>query len=73
MMGPADDLHGGGLLPSYRDATAPRDWLALVAPYVPSADLARLCCVSRRFYHQFAPRLWNDPFGVICKPARYHG
>ncbi|KAK3906469.1 hypothetical protein C8A05DRAFT_40741 [Staphylotrichum tortipilum] len=50
-MDPADEHHRGGLLPSYREATEPLDWLALVAPYVPSADLSWLCLVSRRFYH----------------------
>jgi hypothetical protein len=53
-------------LPSYQDATARPDWLALVAPYLSVREYARLCLVSQRFYHEFAPRLWNDPFAVIC-------
>ncbi|KAK3320713.1 hypothetical protein B0T19DRAFT_430250 [Cercophora scortea] len=46
--------------PSYQDAIRRLDWLEIVAPYVSARELARLCRVSKRFYHQFAPRLWND-------------
>ncbi|KAL2174358.1 uncharacterized protein P884DRAFT_332042 [Thermothelomyces heterothallicus CBS 202.75] len=52
-------------LPSYRAATTRPDWLALVAPYVRINDYASLCLVSRHFYRQFAPRLWNDPLAVM--------
>lgn len=52
-------------LPSYQDAITRPDWLELVAPYIPPRDYPRLCLVSQRFYHQFAPRLWNDPFAII--------
>ncbi|KAH6620656.1 hypothetical protein B0J18DRAFT_430348 [Chaetomium sp. MPI-SDFR-AT-0129] len=54
-------------LPSYQDATARPDWLELVAPWLPLRDYPRLCLVSRRFYGQFAPRLWNDPLGMVCR------
>ncbi|KAK3683888.1 hypothetical protein B0T22DRAFT_264782 [Podospora appendiculata] len=47
--------------PSYQDAIRQLDWLEIVAPYIYAGELARLCLVSKRFYHQFAPRLWNDP------------
>jgi hypothetical protein len=62
-----------GMLPSYQDATTRPDWLDLVAPYIPIGQYARLCLVSRRFYHQFAPRLWNDPVAVICLLKPDHG
>ncbi|KAK4248592.1 hypothetical protein C7999DRAFT_40216 [Corynascus novoguineensis] len=52
-------------LPSYQDATTRPDWLALVAPYMRVRDYTRLCLVSRRFYRQFAPPLWNDPLAVL--------
>ncbi|EAQ86983.1 hypothetical protein CHGG_08236 [Chaetomium globosum CBS 148.51] len=42
-------------LPSYQDAITRPDWLELVAPYIPPRDYPRLCLVSQRFYHQFAP------------------
>ncbi|KAK3298018.1 uncharacterized protein B0H64DRAFT_416838 [Chaetomium fimeti] len=42
-------------LPSYQDAITRPDWLDLVAPYIPPREYSRLCLVSRRFYHQFAP------------------
>ena len=51
-------------LPSYQEATKRPDWLELVALHVPIQEYARLCLVSKRFYHQFAPRLWNDPLVV---------
>jgi hypothetical protein len=60
-------------LPSYQEATKRPDWLALVAPYVPIRDYARLCLVSKRFFDEFAPRLWNDPFAVICMQNPHHG
>lgn len=47
--------------PSYQDATKRPDWLELAAEYIPLREYARLCLVARRFYHQFGPRLWNDP------------
>lgn len=47
-------------LPSYHEATARPDWLALAAPYVAWADLASLCLVCRRAWALFAPRLWAD-------------
>ncbi|KAH6613305.1 hypothetical protein F5144DRAFT_587268 [Chaetomium tenue] len=52
-------------LPSYQDAITRPDWLEFVAPYIPPRDYPRLCLVSQRFYHQFAPRLWNDPFAIV--------
>ncbi|KAL2116357.1 hypothetical protein VTJ04DRAFT_8524 [Mycothermus thermophilus] len=54
-------------LPTYEEATARPDWLTLVAPYIPLRDYAGLCRVSRRFYCEFAPRLWADPLTVICR------
>lgn len=48
-------------LPSYEEAVTGGHWLDLVAPYVALQDYSKLCRVSRRFYDQFAPRLWNDP------------
>ncbi|KAK4122564.1 hypothetical protein N657DRAFT_620440 [Parathielavia appendiculata] len=64
-------MDSSGLLPSYEDATTSPDWLDLVAPYIPIQQYASLCVVSKRFYHQFARRLWNDPITVICllKPS----
>jgi hypothetical protein len=55
----------GVLPPSYQDAMKRPDWLHVVAPYVSISDYARLCLVDKRFYHQFAPRLWNDPLAVL--------
>lgn len=52
-------------LPSYQEAIGRPDWLPLVAPYVPIRDYARLCRVSRRFYAQFAGRLWKDPLSAV--------
>lgn len=52
-------------LPSYREATAKLDWLCLVAPYVAFPDYAALCLVSRRFWHVFAPRLWENLFRSV--------
>jgi hypothetical protein len=66
-------MHHAGLLPSYQEATTRPDWLTLVAPYIPVKDYARLCLVSKRFYEQFAPRLWNDPFAVIRMLTPAHG
>jgi hypothetical protein len=60
----ADHADHGVLPPSYQDAVKPLDWLDVVAPYVPIREYARLCLVDKRFYRQFAPRLWNDPFAV---------
>ncbi|KAJ2903416.1 hypothetical protein MKZ38_009993 [Zalerion maritima] len=47
-------------LPSYSEAIS-ADWLPIVAPYVPAKYYAVLCLVSRRWYEEFAPRLWRDP------------
>ncbi|KAI1769915.1 hypothetical protein F4818DRAFT_308488 [Hypoxylon cercidicola] len=52
-------------LPSYEEAVASLDWLDLVATYVPVADWPRCCLVDRRFYCQFAPRLWQDPLVIV--------
>ncbi|XXG96392.1 hypothetical protein Hte_002674 [Hypoxylon texense] len=52
-------------LPSYEDAVASPDWLDLVATYIPIADWPRCCLVDKRFYHQFAPRLWQDPLVTV--------
>lgn len=64
--GPFAEDAGTAYLPSYQDATTRPDWLALVAPYVPVREYARLCLVCRRFYRQFAPRLWNDPLAAAA-------
>ncbi|KAI0025296.1 hypothetical protein F4780DRAFT_768497 [Xylariomycetidae sp. FL0641] len=52
-------------LPSYSEATTTPDWLALVAPCVPSRSWPACCLVDRRFYQHFAPLLWQDPLVVI--------
>jgi hypothetical protein len=65
--------HGTAYLPSYEDATIRPNWLQLVAPYLPVREYARLCLVSRRFYHQFAPRLWNDPLTAAALIHRDNG
>ncbi|CAK7272730.1 hypothetical protein SEPCBS119000_005277 [Sporothrix epigloea] len=52
-------------LPSYAEAVSGGHWLDLVAPYVAIQDYSKLCRVSRRFYDQFAPRLWSDPLQSI--------
>lgn len=52
-------------LPSYQEAVARSDWLEIAGPYVPVRDYASLCLVSRRFYNQFAPRLWIDPIRMV--------
>lgn len=52
-------------LPSYEDAISSPDWLDLVAVYIPVVDWLRCCLVDRRFYGQFAPRLWQDPLVTI--------
>lgn len=56
-------------LPSYHEATARPDWICLVAPYVPFGDYRSLCLVSRRFWGEFAPRLW----GNLLRSARLAG
>ncbi len=61
------------LPPSYQEATTRPDWLALVAPYMPFQDYFRLIRVSKRFYQQFAPRLWNDPFALMRMLKQHHG
>jgi hypothetical protein len=52
-------------LPSYEEATARPDWLELVAPYVHHTDYWRLSLVNRRFWHIFAPRIWNSPLKFV--------
>ncbi|EHK48787.1 hypothetical protein TRIATDRAFT_158152 [Trichoderma atroviride IMI 206040] len=49
------------VLPSYQQATSRGDWLRLAAPYVAFTDYPALCCVNRRFWSVFAPRIWRDP------------
>lgn len=49
------------VLPSYQQATSRGDWLRLAAPYVAFTDYPALCCVNRRFWAVFAPRIWRDP------------
>ncbi|KAK1761257.1 hypothetical protein QBC47DRAFT_456887 [Echria macrotheca] len=51
--------------PSYQEATGPADWLTIIAPKIPPRSYVSLCLVSKRFYRQFAPRLWNDPLAII--------
>ncbi|KAI1456479.1 hypothetical protein F4805DRAFT_432125 [Annulohypoxylon moriforme] len=53
------------ILPSYEDAISNPDWLDLVADYVPAIYWTRCCLVDHRFYHRFAPRLWQDPLVTI--------
>ncbi|KAK0651499.1 hypothetical protein B0T16DRAFT_453957 [Cercophora newfieldiana] len=57
--------------PSYIEATQRPDWLRIVAPYILPRYYASLCLVSRRFYRQFAPLLWNDPIAVARQLRRY--
>lgn len=52
-------------LPSYNEATQPRDWLDTVAPYIDVRDYTNLCLVSRRFYARFALRIWKDPLSTV--------
>ncbi|KAI0095644.1 hypothetical protein F4814DRAFT_181462 [Daldinia grandis] len=52
-------------LPSYERATTAPDLLDLVVSYIPAKDWPRCCLVDRRFYRQFAPRLWQDPLVTI--------
>ncbi|KAH8125748.1 hypothetical protein FP744_10002432 [Trichoderma asperellum] len=49
------------VLPSYQQATSRGDWLPLAAPYIAFTDYPALCCVNRRFWSVFAPRIWRDP------------
>ncbi|KAJ9138670.1 Leucine rich repeat domain containing protein [Pleurostoma richardsiae] len=51
-------------LPSYQEATS-QDWLEVVSPYIPLRDYRTLCLVSKRFYEQFAPRLYNSPLAIV--------
>ncbi|KAI0180773.1 hypothetical protein GGR52DRAFT_521616 [Hypoxylon sp. FL1284] len=53
------------VLPSYEQAVAGLDWLDLVAPYIPIADWSHCCLVDKRFWRQFAPRLWQDPLVTV--------
>ncbi|KAI5928168.1 hypothetical protein F4810DRAFT_181723 [Camillea tinctor] len=52
-------------LPSYQEATTSPTWLQLVAPYIPVSSWLSCCSVSCQFYHQFAPRLWQDPLVTV--------
>ncbi|WEW55407.1 hypothetical protein PRK78_000838 [Emydomyces testavorans] len=47
-------------LPSYEHAIT-RDVWAIVAPYIPSADLCAACLVSKRWHEMFVPFLWGAP------------
>ena len=47
-------------LPSYQEATARLDGLAIVVPYVAFADYRALCLVDHRFWSVFAPKLWGN-------------
>lgn len=46
--------------PSYETATA-RDAWAIIAQYIPSADLCAASLVCRRWHELFVPFLWGDP------------
>ncbi|KAI1927883.1 hypothetical protein LOY94_004741 [Ophidiomyces ophidiicola] len=46
--------------PSYEHATV-RDVWAIIAPYIPSADLYTACLVSKEWYEVFCPFLWGVP------------
>ncbi|KAH9896329.1 hypothetical protein F4778DRAFT_772197 [Xylariomycetidae sp. FL2044] len=48
-------------LPSYQQAIDGSDWLTCVASYIPVKAWPACCLVNHRFYHEFAPRLWQDP------------
>ncbi|RMZ76582.1 hypothetical protein DV737_g4742, partial [Chaetothyriales sp. CBS 132003] len=52
--------------PSY-DSSISRETWAVIAPYIPSADLCACCLVSRKWHSTFVPFLWGDPashFGI---------
>ncbi|KAI0200653.1 hypothetical protein F4808DRAFT_460754 [Astrocystis sublimbata] len=51
--------------PSYSAATTRLDWLSIVAAYIPASCWTCCCLVDRRFYHHFAPRLWQDPLVTV--------
>ncbi|KAI1426273.1 hypothetical protein F5Y12DRAFT_289761 [Xylaria sp. FL1777] len=53
------------ILPSYSEATSRLDWLWLAAPFVPASNWTSCCLVDSHFYNHFAPRLWQDPLGII--------
>lgn len=57
-------------LPSYSEATRPRDWLDTIAPYVHVADYTNLCLVSSRFYARFAWRIWEAPLATLGPDRR---
>jgi hypothetical protein len=38
-----------------------RDALALIAHYIPSADLCAVSLVNRRWHAIFIPHLWGNP------------
>ncbi|KAB5583709.1 hypothetical protein GE09DRAFT_1167549 [Coniochaeta sp. 2T2.1] len=57
-------------LPSYHEATARPHWITLVAPYVSVRDYTSLCLVNTRFFAQFGPRIWKDPFETISLLGR---
>ena len=46
--------------PSYEVAVARNPW-ALIAPYIPSAELCALNRVNHGLHHVFAPCLWGNP------------
>lgn len=46
--------------PSYEYAIM-KDALAIIANYIPSADLCSASLVSRRWHAIFNPHLWGDP------------
>jgi hypothetical protein len=52
-------------LPSYQEAISRPQWIAIVAPYVAPRDYCCLCLVDKRFYAEFGPRIWKDPFKTI--------
>ncbi|RYP45082.1 hypothetical protein DL768_008513 [Monosporascus sp. mg162] len=54
-------------LPSYEEAMSGPDWLSLAAPFVPLSSWRQCCLVNRRFYREFAPRLWQDPLVTVRK------
>jgi hypothetical protein len=60
-------------LPTYEEATARPDPWAIVAPNMPSNNLAHLCLVSKQFYDIFMPLLWFEPTKILLsrpKPFR---
>lgn len=58
-------------LPSYHEATIRPHWITIVAPHVAARDYACLCLVNSRFYAEFAPRIWKDPFKTLRLLGRH--